>query len=135
MASLIHAIDILLARVPMTGQDSVTAIADPVTRDAAAAVKAALHWRFGRRVQDIYLFGSRARGSHRADSDLDIAVLLHGAPEALSLVDRELPDVTYPIEIERGLHIQAWALPADESRGNGFRARLAATIRQEGIRL
>jgi hypothetical protein len=55
--------------------------------------------------------------------------------EALPVVDQELLDVTYPIEIERGLHIQAWALPANKPSGNGFRARLAATIRKEGIRL
>ncbi|MGB8841783.1 MAG: nucleotidyltransferase domain-containing protein [Aliidongia sp.] len=119
----------------MLEKDGVTTITDPVTRDVAGAVTAALHRRFGHRLQDVYLFGSRAHGCHQADSDLDIAVVLRGATQALSIVDRELLDVTYPIELDHGVHIQAWALPAGELNGNGFRARLATTIRKEGIRL
>ncbi|HEY5048721.1 MAG TPA: hypothetical protein VII49_11955 [Rhizomicrobium sp.] len=45
--------------------------------------------------------------------------------------------------IEHGLHIQLWALPAesisadetDPSAALGLRARLAATIHREGVRL
>jgi uncharacterized protein len=107
------------------------------TRSVAAAVKVALRQRFGDRLAGVYLFGSRARGDHGADSDLDVAVLLHDAREPLSSVDRELLDVIYPVEIERGLHIQAWALPAGalSAEGSEYRARLAATVRREGVAL
>ncbi len=37
---------------------------------------------FGERVSDILLFGSRARGDHRPDSDWDVAVLLKDATAA-----------------------------------------------------
>jgi predicted nucleotidyltransferase len=113
------------------------AAVDRQTTVVAAAVKAVLHRRFGDRLAAIYLFGSRARGDHRLDSDLDIAVVLHDVGEPLASIDRELLDVTYPVEIESGVHIQAWALPTDAMEGvkPEYRARLLATVRNEGVRL
>jgi predicted nucleotidyltransferase len=112
-------------------------VVDPETDLTAKSIKAAVQRRFGAQLAGIYLFGSRARGDHRADSDLDVAVVLHDVVRPLSVVDRELLDLTYPLEIERGVHIQAWALPAEalEGEGTGLRARLAATVRREGVPL
>jgi antitoxin ChpS len=110
---------------------------DPETLGVAQQLKAAFQARFGSRLAGLYLFGSRARQDHRPDSDLDIAVLLHDAPSLLRTADRELLDVTYPIELARGLHIQAWALPANalSVRGTQPRRRLAETLRREGVAL
>jgi uncharacterized protein len=108
---------------------------DPETRDVANRLKTALEARLGVRLAGLYLFGSRARQDHRPDSDLDIAVLVHDPALPLANADSELLDVTYPIEIEHGLHIQAWALPADALTGDGVtsRRRLIDTVRREGI--
>lgn len=46
--------------------------ADPVLTRFRAAIDAA----YGDRVERVVLFGSRARGDHRADSDYDVAVFL-----------------------------------------------------------
>ena len=110
---------------------------DPETETTRRMVKAAIERRFGTQLAGLYLFGSRARGDHRADSDLDIAVVLHDVVRPLAVVDRELLDLTYAIEIESGVHIQAWALPAEalDAEGTNLRARLAATIRGEGVAL
>lgn len=46
---------------------------DPVLQE----VKRRLVARYGDRLDRVVLFGSRARGDHRDDSDYDIAVFLH----------------------------------------------------------
>ena len=43
---------------------------------AVAAFRAALEARFGARLREVRLFGSRARGDHRPDSDIDLLVLV-----------------------------------------------------------
>lgn len=43
-----------------------------------AALKAALEARFGARLRELVLFGSRARGGGRDDSDLDVLVGVDG---------------------------------------------------------
>lgn len=47
---------------------------DPVLKSFRTAVRAA----YGDRLQRALLYGSRARGDARPDSDYDIAVFLHG---------------------------------------------------------
>lgn len=51
------------------------------------------------------LFGSRARKSHRPDSDADVAVLLHGLG---NFVDTKLDmdDLAFDVLLETGIRIQ-----------------------------
>ena len=113
------------------------ATTDALTRE----IKETLEQRFGEALEGVYLFGSRARGEHRPDSDVDVAVVLRRVRGPLAAVDLELLDLTYPLEIERGLHVQAWALPSESMSASGdadyagLRVRLAATVRREGVRL
>lgn len=46
------------------------------TRDAAARVGAAIRARLQDEVKDIRVFGSRVRGDHGTDSDLDLLVVV-----------------------------------------------------------
>src|SRR5216683_7114543 len=46
---------------------------DPVLTRFRAAVREA----YGERLERVVLYGSRARGDHRPDSDYDIAVFIH----------------------------------------------------------
>jgi predicted nucleotidyltransferase len=118
---------------------------DVKTGALAQEIKGVLERHFGDRLAAVYLFGSRARGEHRPDSDLDLAIVLRHIRQPLSSVDQDLLDLTYPIEIERGVHVQAWALSLEsmsmaegEPAGPaepGMRGRLAATVRREGVRL
>jgi predicted nucleotidyltransferase len=110
---------------------------DSQSEAVAQEVKAALAQAYGDRLAALYVFGSRARGDHRPDSDLDLAVILRNASPSLASVDDALLEVTYPIEIKRGVHIQAWALAADDAGqpSTAYRSRLAETIRREGILL
>jgi uncharacterized protein len=47
---------------------------DGTTLRALEDFKARLDQRYRERLKAVYLFGSRARGDHRPDSDMDVAV-------------------------------------------------------------
>jgi len=53
---------------------------DEVTRAVLQDFKARLTRRYGDRLKAVYLFGSRARGDHHADSDVDVALFLDEIP-------------------------------------------------------
>jgi predicted nucleotidyltransferase len=65
---------------------------DAITRTVLHDFKSILSEKYGQHLRALYLFGSRARGDHRPDSDLDIAVFLDAAPdplgEQLDLIER-----------------------------------------------
>jgi uncharacterized protein len=56
--------------------------------------RAALDEIYGDRIERVVLFGSRARGDARPDSDYDIAVFLRDFHDRWSVVDRLIPVVT-----------------------------------------
>jgi len=88
-------------------------------------------------MSDAILFGSRARGHFRADSDADIAVLLRGSPGAFLDTKLALADIAYDILLETGIRIQP--LPIWEDEWNHPESysnpRLLQNIDREGIRL
>lgn len=88
-------------------------------------------------VSGAILFGSRARGNCRPESDADIAVLLHGHRGRFVETKLEMADIAYDVLLETGIHIQPlpiwdeeWAHP--EAYSN---PRLLQNIEREGIRL
>jgi predicted nucleotidyltransferase len=83
------------------------------------------------------LFGSRARKSHRTDSDADIAVLLHGHPGKFIATKLAMADIAYDVLLETGIRIQPlpiweeeWEHPETYSN-----PRLLHNIERDGIRL
>lgn len=65
------------------------------------------------RVVRVLLYGSRARGDARPDSDWDVAVFLAGRPTPQ---DRSLlSDVGFDLMMESGQHIQPVAVDASKS--------------------
>lgn len=81
------------------------------------------------------LFGSRARRSHRADSDADVAVLLHGRPGKFVATKLAKADLAYDVLLETGIRIQP--LPIWEEEWEHPEAysnpRLLHNIEREGI--
>src|SRR5712691_1603938 len=75
-------------------------INDPILK----RFRAALDELYGDRIERVVLFGSRARGDARADSDYDVAVFLQGFADRWQEVDRIIPVLTDILYEGRGIH-------------------------------
>ncbi|HEY0834086.1 MAG TPA: nucleotidyltransferase domain-containing protein [Azospirillum sp.] len=110
---------------------------DPLALDVVRELKARLRRRFGDRLVAVYLFGSRARGDHRPDSDADVAVFLRGdLPDPFD-AEKAIVEDGYDLLLERGLYIQPWAFE-ERVLSNPDQARLAGLQRSvltEGVRV
>lgn len=96
-----------------------------------ARFRTALAELYGDRLDFVVLFGSRARGDARLDSDYDVAVFLRDFRDRWSEVDRILPVVT-DILYEEGVFIHAMPYRAGADRE---RTPLMYEIRREGLDL
>jgi predicted nucleotidyltransferase len=110
-------------------------IPDPLTLDAARRFLDTVASRYPFR--QAWLFGSRARGDARPDSDLDIALLLKGPHGAFIPAKLALDDLAYDVLLETGIHIQPlplwqddWDVPETFPNPD-----LIAAIRREGVPL
>ncbi|MEX3958893.1 nucleotidyltransferase family protein [Trinickia sp. EG282A] len=65
-------------------------------------------------IRGAVLYGSRARGDNRPDSDADVAVLLPGAPTQYWQIVRTMSDVAFDVMIETGILVQALPIWEDE---------------------
>ncbi len=83
----------------------------------------------------VILFGSRARNTHRSDSDADVAVLLRGYPGKFVTTKLAMDDLAYDVLLEMGIRIQP--LPIWEEEWNHpetySNPRLLHNIEREGI--
>jgi uncharacterized protein (UPF0332 family)/predicted nucleotidyltransferase len=93
-------------------------------------IAAALRETFGPRLTSALLFGSRARGDHRADSDYDVAVFLEGH-EALK-DGQQLDALTRSLSAPESPRLQLMSFSAD---GLARRTTLMFNIRNEGVPL
>lgn len=108
---------------------------DPDTERAVRAFVSKVSGQYD--VAGVVLFGSRARHTHRQDSDADVAVLLHGRPGKFVSTKLQMADIAYDVLLETGIRIQPlpvweeeWAHP--EAYPN---PQLLRNIEREGIRL
>ena len=115
--------------------ESATHPLDPATEQAARIFVASVARVYP--LRGALLFGSRARGGSRPDSDTDVALLLEGAQRPLLQTRLALADLAYDTLLETGVCIQPlplwthdWEHP--ETYPN---PRLIENIRREGIQL
>jgi uncharacterized protein len=94
-------------------------------------LRAGLDEIYGERLARVVLFGSRARGDAREDSDYDVAVFLKSLADRWQEVDRIVPLVT-DILYEDGAFIHAVPYRAGAYYD---RTSLMREIRREGIDL
>jgi predicted nucleotidyltransferase len=109
---------------------------DPVTRDALESFKEILAAKYGEHLKSLYLFGSRARGDHRSDSDADVAIFLDNVTDPIG-EQFDLIDQGYDILLNTGVNIQPWVFDqASLADPVHHRApHLVQTVRREGVRL
>ena len=71
---------------------------------------------FLKRIEDKYpfsdaiLYGSRARGDHKPDSDADLAVVLKGEPQRRVGVSGDMAAIAFDVLMETGVMVQGFPL-------------------------
>jgi predicted nucleotidyltransferase len=80
----------------------------PAERKALDDFVAAVRSHYGARLVDVLVFGSRARGDARADSDVDLAIILEDGDWVFWDEKMLLSDLAYDALLEPGLYIQPW---------------------------
>jgi predicted nucleotidyltransferase len=85
-------------------------------------------------VKTALLFGSRARGTHRAGSDVDVAVLLRGPRGNLMDTSLDMADIAFDVLLETNVYIQPLPIWEDEWEHPETHSnpRLLEIIRREG---
>ena len=101
----------------------------PFEETTLAAFAEAVRARFGPRLSGIELFGSRARGEGRDDSDLDVLVVIQG----LSRGERnQVIDDAADLTLDTGLVLSPFVVDADAFSPD---LPLAKEIARDGVPL
>ena len=100
---------------------------DPILQKFKAAIDAL----YGDRIERVVLYGSRARGDARPDSDYDIALFLFDLTSAWLEV-RKIGPIKLAIRNETGADINTLPFPAGRWRD---RTPLMHEIRKDGVDL
>ncbi len=108
---------------------------DTTTERAARVFMKRLEGKYA--VKDAILYGSRARGDHRPDSDADIAVVLKGERGERSEVAGDFAGIEFHVLMETGVMVQGLPLWEGEvARPETFRnPALIENILREGVHL
>ena len=83
------------------------------------------------------VYGSRARGDHKPDSDADLAVILKGEQGDRYKVSGEMAGIAFDVMLETGVLVQALPLWEGEFRQpeRFSNSALIENIKREGVRL
>jgi uncharacterized protein len=80
---------------------------DPQTRLALAAFEPRMRQRYGAHFAGMVLFGSRARGDHRPDSDADVAIFIDATDDPVR-EQMDIADDAYQVFLDTGVLVQPW---------------------------
>jgi len=83
------------------------------------------------------VFGSRARGDHRPDSDADVAVILKGEPGDRYKVSGDMASIAFDVMMETGVLVDPLPLWEGEMKypEQFSNPKLIDNIQHEGLRL
>jgi DNA invertase Pin-like site-specific DNA recombinase len=119
------------APLPLTTRPAL----DAETERAARAFLKRLEGKYP--VIEAFLYGSRARGDHTADSDADLAVILNGERSSRHEAAREMAGIAFDVMMDTGVLVSPLPLWPDElARPDTFsNPALIRNIQREGLRL
>lgn len=118
---------------PFPNRSSGGFLPDAKTRRALAAFRDRLAHKYGNRLRALVLFGSRARGDHREDSDADVAVFLGQIADPIA-EQMDLAEDAYLLYLDFGIMIQPWVFRGSPGNPDLTRAaQLLKVVRSEGI--
>jgi predicted nucleotidyltransferase len=103
----------------------------PQTDPVLIRFRAAVTEIYGDRVERVVLFGSRARGDARPDSNYDIVVFLRDIPDRAKELTR-IAEVEADILFDTGAVLNALPLPAEAYRE---RTGFMSELRRDGLDL
>ncbi len=101
---------------------------DPILDRIVAAIHSQDH------SAQIYLFGSRARGDNRTDSDWDILILLD-EPDVTDETEGPFRDELFKIEQQTGQIISAFVYSKDYWKNKLISTPLYKIVEKDGIKL
>jgi predicted nucleotidyltransferase len=107
-----------------------------IDRDTETAVRVFLPRLPGQyRPSAAIVFGSRARKTHRSDSDADLALILRGARESFRKTKLALSDVAYDVLLETGVLIQPLPISEEDWKQpeQSVSAALLRNVDREGV--
>src|SRR5260364_464187 len=107
----------------------------PSDGSSGAAISRLIADRFD--IAGAIVYGSRARGTHRPESDADVAVLLKGERQRFLKTALAMSDVAFDALLETGINISPLPVWLDEWEHpeNYTNPALLQNIAREGIRL
>ena len=110
-------------------------VIDPLTANAAKVFLERTSKRFP--VDHAILYGSRARHTHRPDSDADLAIIMREPAGDRSATAVAMAGIAFDVLLDTGILVQALPLWLDEmAHPEQFsNPALIDNIRREGIRL
>lgn len=108
---------------------------DPNTKEAVERFLAIIVQQYD--VVEAYLYGSRARGDFRPDSDADLAVLLRGEHQEFLKVKLAMTDHAFDVMLDTGILISPLPIWLDKwgNSDNYSNPKLLENIRREGVRV
>ncbi|BAO81384.1 predicted nucleotidyltransferase [Serpentinimonas raichei] len=108
---------------------------DPNTEAAVRRFLALIASRYD--MAGAIVYGSRARGTHRPDSDADVAVLLRGPHQRLLSTKLDMADAAFDAMLDSGILVSPLPVWLDEWENPGLHSNpsLLQRIDNEGVRL
>ncbi|MFL4987304.1 MAG: nucleotidyltransferase family protein [Microvirga sp.] len=110
----------------------------PTDEEVGSALRsfaAELRREYGDRLRGLYLFGSRARGDHKPDSDADVAIVLRDGDWRFWDEKMKLVDMAFGIGVDHRLYLQPWPFTESEWEDpeRSRRARLIRSAQRDAV--
>lgn len=94
----------------------------------------ALRSEYGRRIREILVFGSVARGTDTAASDIDVLVIFNSDAGPVNWqLERTIRDVAFPIELQEDVVFDLKAVAEHDLRGLRGHTPFMERVTSEGV--